>query len=65
VASNATLMQVRVGSTDAYNNARPSRTAAKSALSFLDASGEASLKVALENTPGVGAVTVTGGRSCE
>jgi hypothetical protein len=60
VASSAALMQVRVGSTDAFNNARPSRTAAKSALSFLDATGEASLKVALENTPGVGGVTVTG-----
>jgi hypothetical protein len=50
---------MRVGATDAYSHRWTSRTAAKSMLS-LDTTGEASLKVALENTPGVGAVTVSG-----
>ena len=62
VAASADLVQLHVGSTDAFNSRRGSRTAAKAALSF-DSTGEASLKVALENTPGVGAVAVTGAYS--
>ena len=59
VAASADLAQLRVGATDPFNNQRTSRTSARSALS-MNALGEASLKVALDNTPTLGAVTVTG-----
>jgi len=59
VLNSASAAQLRVGITDPFGNVRISRTSAKAAFSQ-DASGAASLKVALENTPGVGVVEVAG-----